>query len=267
MLFSTFLGTLVGVIAALTGAGGGILAVPLLVFGLHLTLAQAGPIGLMATGASAALGALLAHRVGLVRYKAAALMAVTGMAFTPIGLWAAARVPTTPLTILFAAVLTYVAFKTYIKAAREATSASVPDDDSFTPCKLDESVGRLIWTVPCARVLAGWGLMVGFLSGLLGVGGGFVIVPTLQRYTNLEMRSIVPTSLAVIALVSVAGVAISALSGSLNWTIALPFSAGALLGMVGGRVVSDRLSGATLQKGFAALCLVVAVGLVVRSVS
>ena len=267
MGLSIFLGTLVGVIAALTGAGGGILAVPLLVFGLHLTLAQAGPIGLMATGVSAALGALLAHQVGLVRYKAATLMAATGMALTPVGLWATTRVPTVPLTILFAAVLIYVAYRTYIRAAREAVSGSVPDDDAFTPCKLDDSIGRLIWTVPCARVLAGWGMMVGFLSGLLGVGGGFVIVPTLRRYTNLDMRSIVPTSLTVIALVSVAGVAISAFSGSLIWTIALPFSAGALLGMVAGRVVSDRLSGAALQKGFAALCLVVAVGLVVRSVS
>lgn len=259
------LGTLVGVIAALTGAGGGILAVPLLVFGLHLTLAQAGPIGLLATGVSAALGALLAHRIGLVRYRAAVLMAVTGMALTPVGLWAAALVPTMPLTLLFAAVLLYVAYRSYIKAVREAGTASATLNAAFTPCQLDGTIGRLIWTVPCARVLAGWGMMVGFLSGLLGVGGGFVIVPTLQRYTNLEMRSIVPTSLAVIALVSVAGAAVSAFSGTMNWAIALPFSGGALLGMMGGRVVSDRLSGAMLQKGFAALCVLVAVGLVVRS--
>lgn len=267
MVFSIVLGSVVGVIAALTGAGGGILAVPLLIFGLHLTLAQAGPIGLMATGASAALGAVLAHQLGLVRYKAAALMALAGMALTPVGLWVAARVPTKPLTVCFALVLFYVAYRTYKRAVRGVVAEHPKDGAVITPCKLDDTIGRFIWTVPCARVLAGWGLMVGFLSGLLGVGGGFVIVPTLQRYTNLEMRSIVPTSLAVIALVSVAGVASSAISGGLIWAIALPFSGGALMGMLGGRMVSDRLSGAVLQKAFAALCVAVGIGLVIRSLA
>ena len=265
MVLSIVLGSIVGVIAALTGAGGGILAVPLLIFGLHLTLAQAGPIGLMATGASAALGAVLAHQLGLVRYKAAALMALAGMALTPVGLWVAARVPTKPLTVCFSFVLFYVAYRTYSRAVREIVEEHPKIKPTFTPCKLDDNIGRLIWTVPCARVLAGWGLIVGFLSGLLGVGGGFVIVPTLQRYTNLEMRSIVPTSLAVIALVSVAGVVSSAISGGLIWAIALPFSGGALMGMLAGRMVSGQLSGVILQKGFATLCAVVGIGLVVRS--
>lgn len=266
MVISIALGALVGVIAALTGAGGGILAVPLLVFGLHLTLAQAGPIGLMATGASAALGAILAHQVGLVRYKAAALMALTGMALAPVGLWVATRIPTRPLTIVFACVLLYVAYRTYAKSIGTAASTGAPEQPAFTPCRLNDNIGRLIWTVPCARVLAGWGMMVGFLSGLLGVGGGFVIVPALQRYTNLDMRSVVPTSLAVIALVSVAGVSSSAISGSLMWAIALPFSGGALLGMLGGRAVGKKLSGVMLQNGFALLCVLVAIGLIARSV-
>ena len=266
MDISIVLGALFGVIAALTGAGGGILAVPLLVFGLHLTLAQAGPIGLMATGASAALGAILAHQIGWVRYKAAALMVLAGMALAPVGLWVATRIPTRPLTIVFACVLLCVAYRTYMKAAGTAAPASALDQTAFTPCRLDDNIGRLIWTVSCARVLAGWGMMVGFLSGLFGVGGGFVIVPTLQRYTNLDMRSIVPTSLAVIALVSVAGVTSNAISGGLIWEIALPFSGGALLGMLGGRAVGKKLSGIMLQTGFALLCVLVAIGLIARSV-
>jgi uncharacterized membrane protein YfcA len=266
MITSILLGAIVGVILALTGAGGGILAVPFLIFGLHLTLAQAGPIGLMATGVSAALGAALAHRIGIVRYKAAALMAVSGMLLAPVGIWAAARVPTRPLTVLFAAVLLYVAYRTYRKAAD--ADPSKPDGGSkpFTPCKLDDRSGKFIWTISCARILAGWGLMVGFLSGLLGVGGGFVIVPTLQRYTDLDMRSILSTSLAVIALVSVSGVVSSALSGGMNWQVALPFTGGSVVGMLAGRAVGARLSGAALQKGFAVLCVIVAISLTARSV-
>ena len=266
MFASVFFGAIVGVIAALTGAGGGILAVPLLVFGLDLTLAQAAPIGLMATGASAALGAILAHRHGRVRYRAATLMALAGMMLTPFGVWSASRVPTRPLTILFALVLAYVGYRTYMKADRVVSGGLIGHATRSIYCKLDETTGRLIWTVPCARVLTGWGMVVGLLSGMLGVGGGFVIVPTLQGYTNLDMRSIVPTSLAVIAMVSIAGVTASTMAGGMNWTIALPFSGGALLGMIGGRVGGAELPGVILQKGFAGLCILVAIALIARTV-
>ena len=262
MLLSIALGAVIGVVAALTGAGGGMLGVPLLVFAMHLTLVQAGPIELMATGASAGLGAILAHRHGLVRYRAAVLMAIAGMALAPAGIWVTGLIPSRPFTILFALVLLYVVYRTFMKTRPDpAIDRSAPK-----PCTLDQSVGRLIWTVPCARVLAGSGVAAGFLSGLIGVGGGFVIVPTLQRYTNLETHTIVPTSLAVIALISVAGVLSSSLSGTLVWSIAFPFSGGALLGMLGRRTLGTKLSDAILQKRVAALCVLVAVGLVLRSV-
>ena len=264
MMIAMILGALVGAVAGLTGAGGGILAVPLLMFSLPLTLAQAAPIGLLAAGCSAALGALMGLRDGIVRYRAAALIATAGALLSPAGLWTAARVPTQPLIILFAGLLVYVAWRSYRKASLANGSLAAVVAHAPPPCVLDASDGRLIWTIPCARVLAGCGLLVGFLSGLLGVGGGFLIVPALQRYTDLDLRSIVPTSLAVIALVSVAGVASSAVSGGLDWSIALPFSGGSLLGMAGGRMMADQLSGAMLQKGFAVMCLAVAVALVLR---
>ncbi|MDY7548330.1 sulfite exporter TauE/SafE family protein [Glaciimonas sp. CA11.2] len=83
------------------------------------------------------------------------------------------------------------------------------------------------------------GVIAGLLSGLLGVGGGFVTVPALQRYTNLHAQSVLATSLAVIALVSVSGVISSAVANHLDWIVALPFSAGAISGMLGGRIVNS----------------------------
>lgn len=80
------LGLVVGVILALTGAAGGILAVPLLVFGLQMSVAQAGPIGLLAVGTAAVLGAILGLREGIVRYRAALPIAGTGMLLSPLGL-------------------------------------------------------------------------------------------------------------------------------------------------------------------------------------
>lgn len=92
--------------------------------------------------------------------------------------------------------------------------------------------GRLRWTLPCARALAFTGALSGLLSGLLGVGGGFVIIPALNRYTNLRMATIVSTSLAVIALVSAGSVISASLAGVLHWQVGGPFAVGAVLGLL-----------------------------------
>lgn len=262
-MISLALGVAVGLILALTGAGGGILAVPLLVFGTRIGVAQAAPIGLMAVGMAASLGAILGLRRGVVRYRAALLVAVTGMAFSPAGLWLARRIDNRLLAVLFATTLLYVAFNT-LRKARGKTAPAAP----VRPvCVRASGSGRFIWTRPCARALALSGSVAGLLSGLLGVGGGFVMVPALQRFTDLGMQSAVATSLAVIALISAAGVATSAASGALAWSIALPFSAGALAGMLGGRSLSRRLSGPHLQVAFAAVSAVVAVGMIAKALS
>lgn len=295
MLTVGLLGFTVGIILALTGAGGGILAVPLLVFGAGLSMAQAGPIGLLAVALAAALGAVMGLKQGTVRYKAALLIAGAGILCSPLGLWLAQRTPNRPLSMLFALVLLYVAWRVYQRAtaashAQDAgttaanaghppaatrtdsgtgsgTSRGKPSDDAAPapPCRLDIQRGKLNWTAPCARALAMSGLLAGGLSGLLGVGGGFVMVPALQRYTDLNTQSILSTSLAVIALVSFSGVAASAASGHLQWAIALPFSAGALVGMTSGRLLAARLAGPVLQQAFALVSAAVAVALFVRA--
>ena len=260
------LGLVVGVILALTGAGGGILAVPLLVFGIGMGVAPAGPIGLLAVGMAAALGAVLGLREGIVRYRAAMLIAFSGMLLSPLGLWLAHQLDNRWLSVLFAIVLLLVAFRTFRQATRPA--AVVPADAySPYPCKRDGGSGRFIWTSNCARALALSGTVAGLLSGLLGVGGGFVMVPALQRYTDLGMRSVVATSLAVIALVSVTGVVTSAATGGMDWSVAIPFCAGALSGMLGGRMVAAQLAGPHLQIGFAIVSAVVAVGMIIKSAS
>jgi hypothetical protein len=261
MLISLVLGLVIGVVLALTGAGGGILAVPLLIFGAGITVAQAAPIGLMAVGLAASLGAVLGLRAGIVRYRAAALIAGVGILGSPAGLWLARQIDNRWLSVVFALVLLYVAYNTYRKANGTA-SGKPPAPSRQPPCIRDTAGGRFIWTRPCARALSLSGLVAGLLSGLLGVGGGFVMVPALQRYTDLAMQSVVATSLATIALISAAGVLASAASGELNWAIGLPFAGGAIAGMVAGRVLSARLPGTYLQIGFAAVSASVAAGMI-----
>jgi len=259
---SLALGGCVGLILGLTGAGGAIMAVPLLVFGLHLQVAQAAPIALLAVGLSAALGAVLGLRKGQVRYRAAGFMAITGIIVSPLGLWAARRVPNAPLAIIFACVLGMVAWRMWTQGARPAAAAS--DAPRMPPCRLNAGTGRLRWTAPCARALTGTGVIAGLLSGLLGVGGGFVIVPALRRATDLPMQAIVGTSLAVIALVSASGVAAAAAGGHLDWGIAAPFTAAAVLGMLAGRGVADRFPPRRLQQSFALFAGAVAAAMLAK---
>ena len=260
------LGALVGLVLALTGAGGAILAVPLLVFGLHLSMAQAAPVGLLAVAVAAGLGAFLGWRERTLRYKAAGLMAATGLLASPAGLWLAQRLPNTPLMVVFAMTLGVVAWRTLRKAQRELRGE--PDARPHAPpCRLDLATGRLHWTMPCARALAAAGAGAGFLSGLLGVGGGFVIVPTLLAVTDLPMKAVVATSMGVLALVSLGGVAGASVLGVVPWAVALPFAAGAVAGLLAGRLFVARLAGPRLQQGFASLCAAVAVGLLARALA
>lgn len=265
LFISAALGSVVGLILALTGAGGAIIAVPLLVFGLGLEVAQAAPIGLLAVGLSAGLGALLALREGKVRYKAAALMAVAGALISPIGLWVAHRVPDAPLTLVFAGVLAMVAVRMF-RQKSGATHGGPELAPSNLPCRLNAERGKLDWTAPCARALALSGAGAGFLSGLLGVGGGFVIVPALRRASDIPMQGIVATSLAVIALVSTTGVVVSAASGHMLWIAALPFAAGSLAGMLGGRSLARHASGVRLQQAFAVFAACVALGMAAKAI-
>lgn len=260
------LGAVVGLILALTGAGGGILAVPLLVFGMHLTIQQAAPVGLIAVGAASAFGAVLGLREGLVRYRAAAVIGISGMVLAPLGVRLAHLIPNAPLMVAFAIVLGWVAWRMFNQARRGASARPEPAQapPSSVPCVVNPGEGRLVWTLPCAWALAGTGAVSGVLSGLLGVGGGFVIVPSLSRYTDLPMRSILATSLAVIALVSVGGVAAAAWQGVVAWAVALPFALGAVIAMLAGRRIAARLAGAHLQRAFAVTSGAVAVLLLAR---
>lgn len=261
---ASLLGFCVGFILSLTGAGGAILSVPLLVFGLHLSVSEAGPIGLLAVTLSAGLGAIFALRQRILRYKAAMFMSLFGLLFSPLGLWLAKRIPNQPLTLIFAVVLLFVASRMFVQASREIKGDLEPDRKN-PPCQLDQSIGKLIWTLPCARALAAAGSLMGFFSGLLGVGGGFIVVPALKAFTDLPVKSIVATSFGVLTIVSLGGVVGASLSGGMLWSIATPFALGALTGMLVGRQFASKIKGPRLQQVFAIFSSLVALTMLIKA--
>lgn len=264
---SILLGVVIGLVLGLTGAGGSILAVPLLMAGLGWSITQAATVSLLAVVAAAAVGTGLAWRHSYVRYRAALLMAFVGTLVAPVGIWVADRLQSSLLVTIFAVVLGIVAvrmFRQTLVAKQDAAivRATVAGEGEPAPgiiCRVNPATGRLIWTWSVAGVIGLIGALTGFLSGLLGVGGGFVIVPALRATTPLSMHSAVATSLMAIALISLGTVVSGLLLGrSLPLVVALPFVAGAVIGMGLGRIAAPRIAGPHLQQGFAVVAGLVA---------
>ncbi len=252
------LGLCVGIVLGLTGAGGAVLSVPLLTLVIGLPLIEAAPIGLLAVTVAAGLGAVLALKQGILRYKAAMLMAVAGSMISPLGVWIAHLTPNWLLTAMFSILLLWIGTSTWLQACAPP-GAEVATREP--PCQLNPKTGKFLWTRRCARAMAVSGVSAGFISGLLGVGGGFIVIPALRRHTDLPMNSIVATSMGVLTLVSAVGVIAFLGHAPLNSAVGTPFIAGAVAGMFLGRYFSARLTGPKLQKSFALLCVSVAVAM------
>jgi hypothetical protein len=274
-MLAIFLGITVGLLLGLTGAGGSVVAVPLLMFALHWPMTQAAPVALLAVAASAGIGAVIAWHHSYVRYRAAMVMAVAGAMTSPLGIMAANRVSEPVLEIAFALTLMFISIRMFSMTVTSAADASVVRASVFgdgqpSPgkrCGIDPETGRLIWTWATARTIGAIGLTTGFLSGLLGVGGGFVIVPSLRAATPLSMHSAVATSLMAIALTSTTTVAASLLMGrAFPIGVALPFAAGSILGMVLGRIAAPHVAGVKLQQGFAIMTCIIALFMIARVV-
>lgn len=265
MLTSLILGAIVGAVLGLTGAGGGILAVPALVVGMGWPMQQATPVALVAVSGSAAIGALEAFRKRLVRYRAALFMAAAGVPLTSVGVRLAHALPQRVLLGLFATVMLVVAGRLLLQALRRGRPGNV--ESRFCVGYISPDTGRLIWSWTTGVALAATGALTGLMTGLLGVGGGFIIVPMLRKVTNVSMHGIVATSLMVIALVGIGGVVATILHGTpLPLDLTLWFSLTTAAGMLAGRLASHHLSAQHVQTGFAGVLIFVALGLMVKAV-
>jgi len=248
------LGVFVGVVMGLTGAGGGIIALPLLVMLLNISVTDATPVTLLAVGSTALVGALAGLYYKTLRYRAALLMALTGATLSPLGIALAHRIDDRYLLGLFCVILVYVIYHVWTSKQSDMNEANNP-----LPCILDSVSGRFVWTSRCSISMMMFGGLAGFLSGLVGVGGGFVITPALYRFTHLPAPAIISTSLAVIAINASAVIASSLYAGHLNWMIAAPFTLGSVGGMLTGRMLVDTIKPQLLKQAYAILMLLVLV--------
>jgi len=267
-LLAVLFGALVGFALGLTGGGGGVFAVPLLVFGLGVEPRAAVGISLAAVGGTAtsrALPRLLRHEIEL---RTGLMFAMSGMVGAPIGAYLSSFLPANVLLILFAGLMFVVAYRMWQKASRPEAIRSDADcqaDPDRPTCQRDAD-GKLILTSRCARLLILVGIGTGLLSGMFGVGGGFVIVPALVLFSGMAIHRAIATSLFVIVLISLSGFASHLFGGTeFDWTLTAQFLIGGFAGMGLGTMLARKLKGPTLQKIFSTAVALVAVFVIAKS--
>jgi len=269
MLIAAGFGAIVGIALGLTGGGGSIFAMPMLIYGLGLAPAAAVPISLVAVGMTALVGGLHSIRAKLVVWQPTLIFALGGIAGAPLGLEAAHFVRPEWLVAGFATLALTVGLVLWIRARGhpEQTSAIRAQRhgiDGGPICVLSPD-GQLRFSAPCALALTVVGLGTGFLSGLLGVGGGFLIVPALVLVTRMGVHRAVATSLLIISAIGFSGAASAVLQGRIDWAILLPFAAGGGTAMIAARFFAGRIAGPTLQRAFAIVIVLVGLFMLVDS--
>ena len=251
------LGLIIGVALGSLGGGGSILAVPVLAHLGGLSAGGATATSLVAVGASAAVGSIGHARAGHVRWGPAITFVVTAVP----GSWAGSelnrRLDGDLLLLAFSALVLVAAWRMLTacpSCTRLGESRAIAEDG-----RASDARPRLALSGQQVARIAAAGTTVGFLTGLFGVGGGFVIVPGLTLALGLNMPMAIGTSLVVI--VGNALVALAFRGGtSVDWAVATPFTVMMLVGSLAGSLLARRLPPTRSLRWFAGLLVLVAVG-------
>lgn len=237
------LAVLIGVTLGLLGGGGSILAVPLLVYVAGMDSKEAIAASLLVVGVTS-LAALVPHaRAGRVRWRTGLVFGGAAMAGAYLGGRLAEFIPGTVLLVAFSVMMLATAVA-MIRGRRPMATA--------------DTEGRM----RVGLVLLEGGV-VGLVTGMVGAGGGFLVVPALVLLGGLPMGVAVGTSLLVIAMKSFAGLAGYLASVQIDWTLAVAVTAAAVVGSLVGGTLTGRIPADVLRRGFG--WFVVAMGALVLS--
>ena len=236
LITALVLAAMIGVSLGMLGSGGSIVTLPIMVYVAGIPVQTAVGMSLVVVGATSLVGSVLHYRQGNFYLRAAVFFGVAGMGGAYFASALTHRVSESFLMLFFAALML---------TAGAAMLRVHPESLKCGTC-----------SAPRCLLL---GSVVGILTGFLGVGGGFLIVPSLVLFTGLDTKRAAGTSLAVIALNSASGAVGQLRFSEFDWPLTWAFLSIALLGMWGGTIVAGRLQERTLRKLFAWAVIVVAV--------
>jgi len=237
---------LIGLSLGLIGGGGSIITVPILVYILGIEASEAVGMSLCIVGGTSLISAFLHHKQGVVQLKEGLIFGIAGILGAFIGAPLTNFFSSTTLMLIFAILMVTSAIAMLSRKQKETEEIKETNNISFSKA-----------------LLSGFG--VGVLTGFLGVGGGFLIVPALHMFGGLGMREAIGTSLFVIFLNCIAGLLAHINQSSFPFYLTLLVTSSAIIGTILGTVLSHRISTKKLQKGFAILVLIIGVIIIAKN--
>lgn len=240
------LGFGIGLSLGLLGGGGSLLTVPALVYLVGQTPQAAVTTSLAIVGANSMVGAMFHGSNGRLNWKVALVFGGAGVLVAYLSASISGHISPELLLVAFAILMVGIGILLLVRRTNEGPIAYVP---------------RPMWQTVIS------GSVVGLLTGILGVGGGFMVVPALVMLVGLPIQTAIGTSLIIIAMNSVAGFLGHIESGSMDWMVTLTFASAGLLGTFSGMKLSRRLSSSKLQKAFAVFVIGLAIFLLVDNLS
>jgi uncharacterized protein len=252
---SVFIGLILGIL----GGGGSILSIPILVYLFNIDVVLASAYSLFIVGTTSLVGALSKYREHRVNFRTALLFGIPSVvSIFATRKWIVPAIPEivwqTDMFILskrllilgLFAVLMVLASISMIRGAHDYNN----DDERFMPV-----------------LLIVQGMLIGFLTGLVGAGGGFLIVPALVLLTGLTFKTAVGTSLFIIAISSLTGFLGDLMNYAMDWTFLLIITLLAIFGIIVGNQLTHRISSAQLRKIFGWFILVVGCGILIKELT
>ena len=242
MIAALSLGLVVGIVLGVVGGGGLIIAVPALVYGVGMSPAEAIPTSLLVVGISS-LAALVPRLREGINWPVVLIVGAAGIPAAWAGTALGRLLDPNILMLAFAGIMVIAGIRMLARTKETDGSCSIGPTRAFRTC---------------APKAVGVGLLVGFLTGLLGVGGGFLITPALTLFLGLRMKQAVGSSLAIIVINSTAGFGAHAAGFTIEWPTVLGFAVPAILGSLFAARLARRLQDKHIRVSFAMLIFVVA---------
>ena len=243
----------VGLLLGLLGGGGSILTIPILVYLFHIDAVLASAYSLFIVGTTSLVGTVPKYRDQLVKVKTGLLFGIPSV----LAIFITRRwiVPSIPKVIFQA--------ESFVLTQRllvMGVFSLIMIFASVSMIRGRKESGNLTGGLRIPLIILE-GLLIGFLTGLVGAGGGFLIIPALVLLTRLPMKTASGTSLFIIAVNSLIGFAGDALITKMDWTFLLVFTTIAIVGVLAGNQLSRRVPGVLLRKAFGAFTLLMGAGI------
>lgn len=226
-------------IFAMLGLGGGMVYVPVLNWAGFDMVSVAIPLGLLLNGLNTALVLIPFARKKMVDWKGGALMAVTALIAAPLGAMTSEHVPVQTLKILFAAMVLAAALRTL-------WASKLPEPEKMMPLKKRSIIGFFV------------GSFAGFMGGMLGLGGGFIVAPILM-WMGYRTKEAAATTALVVTFSSFSGYLGHAAQGEMNWTLTIIVVIAVIIGsQLGGRYMTQKAKSKQVKIAYAVVLLLIA---------